>query len=194
MALTEDYHEEDTQALVERARWDPEAFAQLYRLYAHRIHAFAYRRSRSLEVAEEITSATFERALAGLPGFRWRGGGFEPWLYRIAATETAAFYRRTRRSEGRRAQLALRDLAPTTTGPAHDGDADDQLRVDRVMAAMSRLRPRYQEAISLRYLLGLSHEEAASASGSTKPVFAVTLHRALAALRRELGRAKETDR
>ena len=193
MALTQEYYEEDTQTLVERARWDPDAFAQLYRRYAHRIHAFAYRRSHSADVAEEITSATFERALAGLPTFHWRGGGFEPWLYRIAASETAGYYRHTRRAEGHRAQLALRELALPVAGTSHDA-GDDRLRMESVMAAMSRLRPRYQEAISLRYLLGLSHEEAASASGSTKPVFAVTLHRALAALRRELGRAKETDR
>src|SRR5262245_46224802 len=48
--------------LVERARTDPDAFAELYRRYVHAVHAFAYRRSRSMEVADEITSSTFERA------------------------------------------------------------------------------------------------------------------------------------
>ena len=191
MALVEELFEEDTRRLVERARSDPEAFATLYRRYVRRIHAFAYRRSGSMEVAEEITSATFERALAGLPAFRWRGGGFEPWLYRIAATETAAFYRRQRRADGPRAQLAWRELA--LYAPP-DGAADDGLRSRQVLAALSLLRPRYQEAITLRYLTGLSHEEAAEAAGCTKPVFAVTLHRAVAALRREVGRAREAQR
>ena len=187
MALTDEVLEEDTRSLVERARSEPEAFGALYRRYVGRIHAFAYRRSGCVEVAEEITSATFEQALVRLPAFRWRGGGFEPWLYRIAATETAVYSRRARRPEGRRAQLALRELAQAAELPSDADDAVDTLRTELVLAALTRLRPRYQEAVSLRYLAGLSHEEAATAAGCTKPVFAVTLHRALAALRREVG-------
>ena len=53
-----------------------------------------------------------------------------------------------------------------------------------MMAALDTLRPRYQEALTLRYLAGLSADDAAEAMGCTKPVLAVTLHRALGALRR----------
>jgi RNA polymerase sigma factor (sigma-70 family) len=56
-----------------------------------------------------------------------------------------------------------------------------------VLSALDTLNPRYQQAISLRYLSGLSHAEAALAMGCSKPVMAVTLHRALGALRRTLG-------
>jgi len=41
-------------------------------------------------------------------------------------------------------------------------------------------------AISLRYLAGLTHDEAAQAMGCSKAVMAVTLHRATAALRRAM--------
>ena len=54
--------------------------------------------------------------------------------------------------------------------------------------AMSTLRPRYQEALSLRYLAELDADDAAKAMGCTKPVLAVTLHRALGALRRAYDR------
>ncbi len=53
-----------------------------------------------------------------------------------------------------------------------------------MLEAMSTLRPRYQEALSLRYLAELDADDAAKAMGCTKPVLAVTLHRALGALRR----------
>ena len=58
--------EADERELVERARVDPSAFAELYRRYLPRVHAFAYRRTGAVEVAEDITSAAFERALRNL--------------------------------------------------------------------------------------------------------------------------------
>ena len=77
----------DERWLVEQARSAPDAFATLYRLYLPKIHAFAYRRTSSRELAEDITAATFERAYRQLDRFEWRGGGFGAWLFRIAANE-----------------------------------------------------------------------------------------------------------
>ena len=168
----------DERTLVEQARSDPDAFAALYRRYVGRVHAFAYRRSGSREVAEDVTAATFERALRGLAGFEWRGGGFGSWLFRIAANQLADHHRGDSRDA--RAYEAIEAMAAGsdshTSGPA----------VGELRRALSTLRPRYQEAISLRYLAGLSHEEAAAALGVSKPVMAVTLHRALAALRKAM--------
>src|SRR5205823_115199 len=98
----------DERGLAEAARTSPDAFAVLYRRYVARVHAFAYRRSGSREVAEEVTSATFERAWRAMPSFQWRGGGFSAWLFAIAARELAGWYRRTARHGNERAQRALR--------------------------------------------------------------------------------------
>src|SRR5205807_243694 len=103
----------DERGLAEAARTAPDAFAVLYRRYVGRVHAFAYRRSGSREVAEEVTSATFERAWRAMPSFEWRGGGFAPWLFAIAARELAAWYRRSARHGNPRVQRALRLLEPT---------------------------------------------------------------------------------
>src|SRR5438445_10149517 len=177
----QEHEQDELRALVERAKDDADAFAALYRRYLSPVYGFAFRRSSSREVAEEVTSATFERVWKGLSAFEWKGGGFEPWLYRIAAVEVAAYYRRQQRSDRPRAQAALREYA---TAGHHDDDRADDL--DGVRAALATLRPRYQEAISLRYLAGLSHEDAAEAMGCSKAVMAVTLHRATAALRRAM--------
>ena len=177
--------------LVERARTDPDAFAELYRRYVNRVHAFVYRRSRSIEVADEITSSTFERALRGLPTFRWREGGFKAWIYRIAANELASHYRRTQRQHTDRGQRAAQQL--------HDAVAPEDPPItpehgELVLEALSRLNERYQRVITLRYLAGLSPEEAAQAMGLNKATLAVVLHRALGALRRAMDDLGHTDR
>ena len=173
----------DDRALVGRARDEPDAFAELFRRHHRRIYGFAYRRSGSHEVAEEVTAATFEQAWKGLGAFRWRGGGFEPWLFRIASAELAGWYRRRGRDDTPRAQMALRELSASRamgeSVEASDGD-------DVVRAALDRLHPRYQRVLALRFLAGLTTEETAAAMQCSRPALAVLVHRALASLRRQL--------
>jgi RNA polymerase sigma-70 factor (ECF subfamily) len=175
----------DDRALVERARSSSDDFAVLYRRHVDAIHRYAYRVSGSREVAEEVTSATFERAWRALPDFEWRGGGFEPWLFAISAAEIAGFYRREQRSARPRAQMALRELA-LGQGEETDDPARVEERMRVVREAMATLRPRYREAISLRFLSGLSHQQAAKAMDCSAPAMAVVVHRALKALRRAI--------
>jgi RNA polymerase sigma-70 factor (ECF subfamily) len=183
--------ESDERALVERARVDPMAFAELYRRYLPRVYAFSYRRTGVVEVAEDVTSAAFERALRNIGTFTWRPGGFGPWLFRIAANELVDHYRRTGRAGSPRAEDAARRLqAQAAPDPADELDARDS--VAELLAAMDRLSPRYQRALALRYLSGLTPDEAAAALGTSKATMAVVVHRASRALRRTLATANET--
>lgn len=175
----------DDRELVERARTDRSAFAELYRRHVDAVHTFAYRRSGSRDVAEEATSATFEKALRSIASFEWRPAGVRPWLYRIASNEVADIYRRTAVASGPRGQLALRALTP---------DVDTVSSVDigsspaggALHQALNELPARYREVLTLRYLSGLSADEAAASLGCSKPMLAVTLHRAVGALRKKM--------
>jgi len=70
-------------------------------------------------------------------------------------------------------------------------ERDEDVRL--MLAAMETLQPRYQQALTLRYLGGMSADDAAEAMGCTNSVLAVTLHRALGALRRAMERAETTQ-
>src|SRR5437588_124621 len=137
---------DDDRALAARAATDPEAFAQLYRRYVGPVYELAHRRSRSREVAEDVTSATFEKALQSMERFEWRRGGFRAWLYRIAANELTDHFRRRSLDASPRAQRSLQALA----GPGDDGGGDGFEAVDqrlggegeRVLAALDGPSPR----------------------------------------------------
>ena len=58
--------EPDEQNLIERARRDPQAFAELYDRYVDRIYAYVFRRTGEVVLAQDVTSATFEKALRHL--------------------------------------------------------------------------------------------------------------------------------
>lgn len=174
------------RALTERARHDRDAFAELYRAHVQAVHALAMRLSGSPEVAEEATSATFERALRSIETFEWRGGGVRPWLFRIAANEVNEVYRRGARPGRPRGQAAMRALVdPVADDPAAAIDAGRDL-LDAMRLAIAGLHPRYREVITLRYLAELSADDAAAALGCSKSALAITLHRALGSLRRAM--------
>lgn len=158
---------------------EPDAFEALYREHVGRVHTFAWRRLGSRAAAEDVTSATFEKAWRAWPRFRPRDGGAGAWLLRIAANECTDHVRRERRRSRLRAQPD-----PTPADPAELVTGDDP----DLRAALDRLRPRYAEALSLRHLAGLTNDEAAAALGCSPGTFAVVLHRAAEALRRELAR------
>jgi len=177
-----DFVASDERELVERAREDPDAFAELYRRYVHRIHAYAMRRSGAREIAEDITAQTFEKALRGLSSFRWRTGGIAPWLFRIAANELTDHHRREGRRGGDRAARAA-DRIHDRTVVDDLGSIDAEVDASVLRVALDGLNPRYQRALTLRYLADLDHEAAAKAMGVPKPLFAVLVHRATASLR-----------
>ncbi len=171
--------------LAKEARHDPDAFADLYRLYVDRVYTYIHRRCGSRELAEDLTAVTFEKALAGIDRFTWRRGGVAPWLYRIASNQLADHYRRAARRRGDRTQRAVDRMHDRVLVDDVD-HVDDDYRTQRLRAALDQINPRYQRALALRHLADLDQAAAAAAMGLAKPAFAVLLHRATAALQREL--------
>src|SRR5437764_8786210 len=70
--------------MVEAAQKDPAKFAELYDLNFERVYVFIVRRVRDRAIAEDLTADVFQKALATLRRFDWRGIPFAAWLLRIA--------------------------------------------------------------------------------------------------------------
>lgn len=185
----------DERELVERARYDADAFAELYRRHVEAIHVFIYRRTGSREVAEDLTSTTFEKALAGIDRYNWTPGGVAPWLFRIATNLVTDHHRQRGRRSGDRGRRAVDRLSDPVSFATEDA-IDSVLEFDQaalVRVALGRLNPRYQRVLSLRYLSGLEHHEAAKAMGLSPSLMSVLTHRATKALGRELDKIQKEE-
>ena len=86
----------DEQALVERAKRDPNAFAELYDRYLLQIFRFVYSRVRDQTVAEDVTQEVFMKALKSIGRYQDTGKPFSAWLYQIAVNSVADRYRAAR--------------------------------------------------------------------------------------------------
>jgi RNA polymerase sigma-70 factor, ECF subfamily len=88
---------EDERALVEAARRDPARFGELYEIHFELVYGYIARRVQDRDVAEDLTSEVFHKALANLGSFEWRGAPFAAWLIRIAANAVADHAKRAAR-------------------------------------------------------------------------------------------------
>ena len=118
-ASSEDSEEERTRliALVELARkGDAEAFGMLYDHYQGSVYRFLFYRTRSSQLAEDLTSETFFRALRSMQSFRWQGKDFGAWLMTIARNLATDHFKAGRtRLEMTTEDMGLHDDA--TEGP-----------------------------------------------------------------------------
>jgi RNA polymerase sigma-70 factor (ECF subfamily) len=169
---------DDELTLVEQARRDPQAFAELYDRYVDRIYAYAYRWCGEAALAQDVTSATFEKALVHLRRAGWRGASYCAWLYRIARNEMIQHHRRQRR---------LTPLAATLTSETNI-EATFQHTQERrtLITALGRLSLADQEVLTLRFFEELSSAEVAEILGCSTANVYMRLHRALERLRKEV--------
>ena len=87
----------DERRLIEAAQRDRRRFAELYERNFERVYAFVVGRVHNRAEAEDVTSEVFQRALANLNRFEWRGVPFAAWLYRLVANAIADHWQQTAR-------------------------------------------------------------------------------------------------
>ncbi len=150
-------------ALVELARGgDSEAFGQLYDHYHPSVYRFLYYRVGSVQLAEDLTSETFFRALRSMSSFRWQGKDFGAWLMTIARNLTTDHFKAGRtRLENTTEDMSTLDS--TTEGPENAVLAT--LTNEALLEALSELPAEQRECLVLRFLQGFSIAETADVLG-----------------------------
>lgn len=144
--------------------------------------------------AEDVAQEAFVKAYAALDRFR-AGSPFRPWLLRIVANEA----RNLHRSAGRRAAREQRAWAATEPLLLHAGGTDvpgavlGRARREELVAGLGRLSVPHRQVVTCRYLLDLDEAETAAVLGWPRGTVKSRLHRALTALRADLGADLEVD-
>jgi RNA polymerase sigma-70 factor (ECF subfamily) len=175
-------------ALVERAQaGESEAFGLIYDRYVDTVFRFVYFRVGNRQLAEDLTSDTFLRALKRIGSFTWQGRDLGAWLVTIARNLVADHFK------------SGRYRLEVTTGDVLDADREDRgpegspesAVVDHItnvalLTAVKRLNPEQQECIVLRFLQGFSVAETAQTMGKNEGAIKALQYRAVRALARLL--------
>lgn len=146
----------------------------------------AYRITGSQSDAEDVLQTVFVRLT---PGWDQRDLSPNPraFLYRAAINASLDVVRRRIRANS--VSLDVIDFdqnAKFSTPTPADDQADTELR-ELVREAVAKLEGRAATAFALRYYEGYDNARIAEVLGTSQMVVAVTLHRARARLRKEIG-------
>jgi RNA polymerase sigma-70 factor (ECF subfamily) len=168
---------DDERLLIEAAKADPARFVELYERYVDRVYAFVSRRTHDRAAAEDITSEVFERALAHLGEFEWRGVPFAAWLFRVASNAIADRWRQ---------DAHIADGPPADVPDTHE--LDDIERRVILFQLVERLPDLQRHVIRMRFVEEKSIREIAAALDRSEGAVKQLQLRALANLRKEMGR------
>lgn len=172
----------DEQALVERAKRDPNAFGDLYERYFVQIYRFVYSRVRDQTAAEDVTSEVFMKALKSIGRYQDTGKPFSAWLYQIAVNSVADRYRAARPVEDLDDQ---RDLA--VRGPALEDVAAQRDELRRIWSVVETLPSQQRVAMVLKFQEDMKIEDIAVAMGKTPGAVKLLIHRGVTKVRVNLG-------
>jgi RNA polymerase sigma-70 factor, ECF subfamily len=152
---------------------DGEAFGQIYDRYVDAVYRYLYYRVGSPQLAEDLTSETFVRALRRIDSFHWQGKDIGAWFVTIARNLVTDHFKSSRF----RLEVTTGDILDADrTGNVNQGAAQtgteeivlEHLRNAELLGAVQQLKPEQQECIVLRFLQGLSVAETADVMKRTE--------------------------
>ncbi|HEV2843354.1 MAG TPA: RNA polymerase sigma factor [Thermoanaerobaculia bacterium] len=177
------------EEVVERVlAGETELFEILMRRYNQRLYRVARAILTDDGEAEDVMQDAYVRAYAHLDQFAGRSR-FSTWLTRIAVHEALARARRGRRlvrieDPALQGESSMKDLHSTENGPEQQAMQRD-LR-SALETAIGALSESYRSVLMLREVEGLSTAETAECLGISEALTKTRLHRARAAMRREI--------
>lgn len=155
-------------------------FAKFYDQHVSRVYRFLFFRvNQNVEVAEDLTSEVFMKALKNFESFDPKRSE-SAWIMTIARNHLINYYR------DRKETIDVDEVAFGLAG--EDGRAavvaiDDQAQVRR---ALAKINAKDRQLIELKYLQGYPYKEIAEIVGKSPGAVRVEAHRAMKKLKQVL--------
>lgn len=151
---------------------------EIYQKYAQMVYRYLLSKTRSEDLAEELTQETFYQAIKSIG--RYDGScKISTWLCAIAKNQLLAYYRKHPAEEDVDAQLGLSGASAETEF------LDTENRVELMRKLHSCPEP-YREILYLRIFGGLSFKEIGEIMGKTENWARVSYYRAKERLKKEV--------
>ena len=168
------------QEVRRAARGDGDAAGLLFDHYYPRVYRYALSKLGRAQDAEDIAAETFARVLRRLEDFRWRGAGFEPWIFRIAYNLVVDHYRGSGREQ-------LTEEDESTPDEVTPEDLYFQTESASELSQMlNRLSNDQRDVLLLRFVAGLDTDEICHVLGRNANAIRQLQFRALQTMRERM--------
>ncbi|SRR5258708_6535997 len=189
----------EEKRLIKLAQNDPALFAEIFDRYYPKILGYVLKRTADLEVAQDVTSETFFKALKKLWQFRWHNVPFSSWLYKIAVNEINQYFRNGAYRSASLDELQEQGLELVSACDQESEFIEAQEELDRhesfliCRGKISRLDIKYQEVITLRFFEQKRIKEIGEILGKSDGTIKSLLHRGLEKLRELMAEASDVQ-
>jgi RNA polymerase sigma factor (sigma-70 family) len=170
--------------LIESAKGgDEKAYAELLQRYKKPVYHMILKMVRNVDDAEDLTIEAFAKAFRNLAKFNPEYT-FSTWLFRIATNNCIDFIRKKKLDT-----MSIHTTFKDDSGDHIDIDIKDAnlnpqeeaikaQKIDIIQAIVTKLPPKYQILVKLRYFQELSYEEIATEIQAPLGTVKAQLHRA----------------
>ena len=166
------------QRIIEVSKRDVQKFRAIYDRYFEDIFEFIYRRTDDEQLADDLCSQTFVKALENLKRYEFRGLPFSAWLYRIATNEVNKhFNKKNRNRVFSLEEERVKELMET------DDEGFTDAQIQQVREILNNLPTATMEILELRFFEGLGFKEIAYILNIGESGAKMRLYRAVEKLR-----------
>ena len=159
---------------IQQAKRDPHYFAPLYKKYQEQIFRYIYQRMDDKELAFDVTSQVFFKAIKNLKRYEFRGVPFGSWLYRIAKSELNQAFR-----DNKAKRTINLETTHVVTFIEVFNEEESQVNTNRLLKALEQLGEVDLQLIEMRYFEDRPYKEIAEILDITENNAKVKTFRAL---------------
>ncbi|MCC6643910.1 sigma-70 family RNA polymerase sigma factor [Candidatus Peregrinibacteria bacterium] len=174
----------DTQ-LVELAKTDSDAFAQLYDYFFPKVFAFVISKVGSNDAAEDIVSEVFIKVVQHLPKYQDRGAPFAAWLFTIARNMVFDYYSKQSKDKSTVLEEGLEIKDESKNSSPHEQAKHSELH-EKVKQVMQQLPERDLNVMQMKFYSGLTNREIAATLNLTESNVGIIIYRVLKKLKPDL--------
>ena len=162
---------------------DEQAFAELMERYKRPVYHMILKMVRNIDDAEDLTIEAFAKAFKNLHKFK-KDYTFSTWLFRIATNNAIDFIRKKKLDTFSLNTSFTDDGGESVNIDVQDNNLNPQeetikgQKIELVQMFVTKLPPKYQRLVRLRYFDELSYEEIAKTLDAPLGTVKAQLHRA----------------
>lgn len=171
-------HYSELKLALSAKNGDQAAFGALYNIYIRKIYDFVYFKTLNKEIAEDLSSQVFLKALKYINSFK--GDNFSAWLYTIARHTVIDHYRLNKDYK------QIEDCWDLADWGDLSADTEIKLLMEKVHQAMKKLSAADRELLTLRLWSDLPFKEIALILRKKEPAAKMAFSRSLERLRKEM--------
>ncbi len=157
-----------------------ETFAELYERYLPGVFRYVSYRVNDTSVAEDLTSAVFEKAITRLESYHSDKASFSTWLFAIARNTVVDHYRASQRAQTMPLDKVTKMSDPNLSPEEALAKQQERQRLQECLAGLSSQE---QDIVSFKFAGELTNRQIASMTSLSESNVGTILYRTVRKLR-----------